>query len=135
LSDPLIPVDFHKILQAGAYTVFMLGAKEKNFSIYTSPKVGEMIQSLLSDKPMPRPYTHELINSIFTGLDIEPLQMVIHDVEDTIYFARLFLEQKIGDKRQILEIDSRPSDCLILALMSNVPIFCRQEAYDKIVSI
>jgi uncharacterized protein len=135
LSDELLPVSFHKIMQSGTYTVFMLGVEEKRFSIYTAPKVGEMIQSLLSDKPLPRPYTHELMNNIFHGLDIALLQMVIHDVEDTIYYARLFLEQKIGDKRHILELDSRPSDCLVLSLMNNIPIFCRREAYEKIIPL
>jgi len=122
-------------MQAGSYTVFLLSVEDKYFSIYTAPKVGEMIQSLLSDKPLPRPYTHELMNNVFQGLDIKPLQMVIQDVEDTVYFARLFLEQKVGDERKILELDSRPSDCLVLSLMNNIPILCRREAYEKIIPV
>lgn len=135
MSSPLLPVEFHKIMQSGTYTVFILSAEAKRFSIYTAPKVGEMIQSLLSEKPMPRPYTHELMNSILEGLDIKPIQVVIQDVQETVYYARLFLEQTIGDERKIVEIDARPSDCLVLALMNNIPILCHKEAYEKIIPV
>ena len=75
------------------------------------------------------------MNSIFRGLDIKPLQIVISDIEDTVYFARLYLEQTIGDQQTILEIDARPSDCITLALMENIPVFCRKEILEKAVAI
>ncbi|MFI5334932.1 MAG: bifunctional nuclease family protein, partial [Chlamydiales bacterium] len=59
----------------------------------------------------------------------------ISDVEDTIYFARLFLEQMVGEERHIVEIDARPSDCIILALMYNAPIYCKSELFDKVVPV
>ena len=131
----LIPVSFHRIMQSRSYTVIILGTEAKKFAIYTEPHVGNIIQVHLTKTPLPRPYTLDLMNSIFNGLNIKILQIVINNIEDTIYFARLFLEQKIDDKMAILEIDARPSDCITLALMHNVPVFCKAEVFEKAVAV
>lgn len=122
-------------MQSRAYTVVILGTEAKKFAIYTDPQVGHQIQIHLTEKHPPRPYTHDLINGVLGGFGIKILQIVINDIEDTIYFARLFLEQQIGDKKQIIEIDARPSDCITLALMNNVPVFCRAEILEKAVPV
>jgi bifunctional DNase/RNase len=131
----LIPVQFNKILQSQNYTVFILEAGEKRFAIYTSPHIGQNLQVHLADQAKPRPYTYDLMNSIFKGLDINLLQVVITDVQDTLYFARLYVEQETDGLRNILEIDARPSDCLTLALENDIPIFCTKEVFDKTISI
>jgi bifunctional DNase/RNase len=127
----LIPITFRKLLQSNAYTAIILGTPQKQFAIYTEPSVGKTLQSYLIQEPKQRPYTFDLVNAIFKGLNVKPLQVVIHDMEDTVYFARLFLEQQIGEEKQILEIDARPSDCIALALVNNIPLFCRRTVYDK----
>jgi len=131
----IVPISFKKIMQSKAYTVIILGTEEKQFAIYTDPLVGRNLQILLTGEPHPRPYTHDLIDLIFKGLDIRIKQVVINNIEDTIYFSRLFLEQDMGEQKQILEIDARPSDCLTLALMHNVPLFCRKEVLEQAVPI
>ena len=131
----LIPVAFDKILQSRAYTVIILGSETKKFAIYTDPLVGRNMQIYLTEEHKPRPFTHDLIRSILEGLNIKVLQIVINNIEDTIYFARLFLEQEIGDQRHILEIDARPSDCITLALMFNTPVFCKREVLEKAVAV
>lgn len=135
MESELIPISFNKILQSRAYTQIILGTQEKRFAIYTDPEVGRNIQIYLTEEHKPRPYTHDLINAILNGLNIRPLQIVINDVEETIFFARLFLEQTINDTRHILEIDARPSDCITLALMNNIPVFCRKEILDKAIPV
>ena len=128
-------IQFNKIMQSPSYTVFILGTDAKQFAIYTSPHVGEQIQMHLTSQIKPRPHTHDLINVIFKGFDVKLLHVVINDVRDTIYYARLFLEQQVGDKRQIMEIDARPSDCLSLALENDIPIFCTKEVFDKVIEV
>ena len=71
----------------------------------------------------------------FKGLDIKPLQIVITDIEDTIYFARIYLEQQTGETTTVLEIDGRPSDCITLALLNNIPVFCRRDIFEKAVPV
>ncbi|MCB1109495.1 MAG: bifunctional nuclease family protein [Chlamydiia bacterium] len=131
----LIPIQFNKIMQSQNYTVFILGTEEKQFAIYTSPHVGQNLQMHLADQIKPRPYTYDLINSLFNGFDINLLQVVITDVQDTLYFARLFVEQEVDNKQKILEIDARPSDCLTLALENNIPIYCTREVFEKTIPI
>lgn len=131
----LIPLSFHKILQSRAYTVMILGTNEKKFAIYAEPQVGHYLQLQIAHAHPTRPNTFDFIEETFQGLGVKILQIVINDVQDTTYFARLFLEQPVGDKKQILEIDARPSDCVILALTHQVPIFCTREVLSKTVAV
>lgn len=135
METELVPITFNKIMQSRSYTVIILGTDQKRFAIYTDPSVGRNIQVYLTEEHKPRPYTHDLINAVFRGFDIKPLQIVINNIEDTVYFARLYLEQQIGEQKTILEIDARPSDCITLALLNPIPVFCRKEILEKAVPV
>jgi bifunctional DNase/RNase len=135
MFSELIQLSFDKIMQTKSYTVVVLSAQEKSFAIYTDPSIGKTLQLFLTEVESPRPLTHELIDRIFEGLDVRVKQVVINDVQDTIYYARLFLEQDIGDLRHIIEVDARPSDCLTLALMNNAPVYCTREVLDKVLPV
>jgi uncharacterized protein len=135
MPNELIQLTFDKIMQTRTYTVVVLGAYEKRFAIYTEPSVGKVIQMYLTGTEKPRPLTYDLIDSIFKGFDIRVKQVVINDVEDTIYYARLYLELEKDDLRHILEIDARTSDCIMLALMNNVPVYCTREVLNKTIHV
>lgn len=132
MSSDLIPITLEKILQSKLYTLFILQGPGKRFGIYAEPKVGEIIQSLLDEKKNHRPHTHELIDQIFKGLDITGLQGVIYDVQEGIFFSQLYIQQKKEEKNVILELDSRPSDCLTIALLHNLPLYCKKGAFEKV---
>lgn len=131
----LIQLSFDKIMQTRAYTVIVLNGQGKNFAIYTHSDIGKVLQLFLTEAETPRPLTHEFMNKIFEGMDVRVKQVIINDVQDTIYYARLFLEQDMGEIRHIIEIDGRPSDCLILALMNNAPIYCTREVLEKTIAV
>ncbi len=135
MTSELIPITFNKIMQSRSYTVIILGTDQKRFAIYTDPSVGRNIQTYLTEEHKPRPYTHDLINALFRGFEIKPLQIVINDIEDTIYFARIYLEQQNAEQKTVVEIDARPSDCITLALLNNIPVFCRKEILEKAVPV
>ncbi len=135
MRSELIQLTFDKVMQTRAYTMIVLNGLGKNFAIYTETNVGKILQLFLTDTESPRPLTHDLINTIFEGLDVQVKQVVINDVQETIYFARLFLEQQIGNTRHIIEIDARPSDCLTLALMNNAPVYCTREVLEKAIPL
>jgi bifunctional DNase/RNase len=135
MFSELVQLSFDKIMQTRAYTVIVLSGQGKSFAIYTEPSIGKTLQLFLTEVESPRPLTHELIDKIFEGFDIRVKQVVINDVQDTIYYARLFLEQDREDLRHIVEIDARPSDCLTLALMQNAPVYCTQEVLNKTIPI
>lgn len=135
MLSELIQLSFDKIMQTRAYTVVVLGARDKRFAIYTEPTIGRTLQMYLTGVEKQRPLTHDLIDMIFKGLEVRIRQVVINDLQDTTYFARLFLEQDLGDVKHIIEIDARPSDCITLALMNNVPVYCTRDVLEKTVPV
>lgn len=135
MLNELVQLSFDKIMQTRAYTVVVLGARGKRFAIYTEPGIGKILQMYLTGTETPRPLTHDLLNSIFKGLNVRIRQVIINDVQDTTYFARIFLEHEVDGILNIIEIDARPSDCITLALMNNVPVYCTHEVLDKTIHI
>lgn len=136
MLSELIQLSFDKIMQTRAYTVVVLGTKDKRFAIYTDPNVGKVLQMYLTDAEKHRPLTHDLINSFLQGLDVRVLQVVITDIQDTTFYARIFLEQEESEGlRHILEIDGRPSDCLTMALLNNAPVYCTRELLEKTIPL
>jgi bifunctional DNase/RNase len=131
----LVQLSFDKIMQTRSYTVVILSGLDKRFAIYTDPNIGRVLQLFLTGSEKPRPLTHDLLHSILTSMKIRIKQVVINDIQDTIYFARLFLEQTHDGIRHIIEIDARPSDCITLALMGNAPVFCTKEVLEKAVAV
>lgn len=131
----LIPVKFEKVLQSKAYTCVVLSTAEKKFAIYTDPVSGKAMQHYLTEAETTRPFTHDLMHRIFMGFGISVRQVVINDLQDTLYFARIFLEQKTEDLLHIVEIDARPSDCITLALMHKIPVYCTKEVLAKTVAM
>jgi len=135
MVSELVQLAFDKIMQTRTYTVIVLKSHDKKFAIYVDPAIGKSLQTYLTDTDKPRPMTHDLFSSVFKGLDIRVKQIVINDIQDTVYYARLFLEQERGDLRHIVEIDARPSDCIILALMHNAPVYCSREVIEKAIPV
>lgn len=131
--DELVQISFHKIMQSATYTVFVLGTEEKQFAIYTEPHIGQNLQMRLTNTPRLRPYTHDLISSLFSTLDIRVVQVVLNHIDEAVYFSRLFIEQSIGKNKHIVEIDCRPSDALTLALEVGAPLFCTKEVLENAV--
>lgn len=129
----LIQLNFDKIMQTRTYTVVILASKDTRFAIYTDPSIGRTLQFFLTGTEKIRPLTHDLMAMILKGFEIRIKQVVIVDLQDTIYYARLFLEKECESYRHIVEIDARPSDCITLALMGNAPVYCTKEVLEKTV--
>lgn len=132
MAVELVQIALAKIMQSPSYTLFILGNEEKKFAIYTEPHVGQNIQMNLTDSPKPRPFTHDLISSLFDTLSIRLIQIAIWERHEAVFKARLFLSQELPDStRHIIEIDTRPSDALTLALSHNAPLYCRKDILDN----
>lgn len=67
----------------------------------------------------PRPLTHDLLAHVVSNLGATLTRVVISDLVDEVYYARLVLEHQ----GEIIEIDSRPSDAIALAVRARAPIF------------
>ena len=68
-------------------------------------------------------FYHDLINRMFQGFGINVERVVITDLKNSTYFARIILQQQNELARKIVELDARPSDCLALAAAQKKPIF------------
>lgn len=135
MMTELVQLSFDRIVQTRTYTMIVLGAEKKRFAIYADPNTGKLLQTYLMGTERPRPLTHDLIDMIFKGLDVRVKQVVINDFKETIYYARLFLEQYVGGIRHIMELDARPSDCIVLALMFNVPLYCTRDVLERTIPV
>ena len=98
----------------------------RKFPIIIGPFEVSAIHRTVNDEPPPRPMTHELIGSIMETMDISIEKVIVNDLHDMTFYARLFLKQ--GE--ETYEIDSRPSDAIALALQKEAPIFVEEKVID-----
>ena len=70
-----------------------------------------------------RPMTHDLILNIIRGLGAEATKIVVTELKDNTFFATIHITTKKGE----VEIDSRPSDAIALALRVDTPIYVVEE--------
>lgn len=75
---------------------------------------------LMGHEP-PRPQTHELLATIIEQLGYKLERVVINDLRNHTFYARLHLSKGNGD--DVIDIDSRPSDAIALGIATEVPIF------------
>ncbi|MCB1033759.1 MAG: bifunctional nuclease family protein [Acidobacteria bacterium] len=75
----------------------------------------------------PRPMTHDLLFSMVQKLGGTLKRIVITDLEDSTFFALIHVDLNGGS----LEIDSRPSDALALALRAKIPFFVTRTVLEK----
>ena len=78
--------------------------------------------------PSPRPLTHDLITSVIDSLGGELQDIFISDLRDHTYFAKL----RIRMNGEIVEVDSRPSDAIALAVTARVPIYVAEDVLGEV---
>ena len=90
---------------------------DRYLTIYIGAAEADAIAIRLQDVSVARPMTHDLLTNVMSELGARVTRVVVSEVKNDTYFARLFLT--IND--QELEIDSRPSDAIALAVRAEVP--------------
>jgi uncharacterized protein len=76
----------------------------------------------------PRPLTHDLMLNLLGDLRASLRRIVITDLRDDVYYARLELDVR---GQSSLTVDSRPSDAIALALRARAPILVEDQVFDK----
>ncbi|MFI5335496.1 MAG: bifunctional nuclease family protein, partial [Opitutales bacterium] len=79
-----------------------------------------------------RPLTHDLIGHVFLGFGVSLERVIINDVNEGTYFARVILTMQNELGRKILELDARPSDSIVLALQQKRPIYVARRVFDAV---
>jgi bifunctional DNase/RNase len=113
----------------GHNPVVLLADKEgkKALPIWIGLLEGNAIDKELKNITSPRPMTHDLLHSILTQVHVKVKEVKIIDLKDHTYFATLFLKLNKG----VIEVDARPSDAIVLALKSKIPILVSTKILDE----
>ena len=109
-----------------------LGDNKKAYVIYVDHSVGNAISMALNGVKKERPLTHDLMSSLLVGLDAKLTRIIINDVQESTFFARIFVEMKNEVATKIIELDARPSDSIVLSLQNNVPIYTAESVYNSV---
>ena len=94
--------------------------------IVIGPFEAHAIVSALNDDAPPRPMTHDLTRNILTRLGVSIDRVVIDDLWQGTFYAKIYLLH--GDEE--IEIDSRPSDAIALALRFRAPIYMAESVLE-----
>ncbi|MBI3851127.1 MAG: bifunctional nuclease family protein [Verrucomicrobia bacterium] len=132
MKNDVLPVQIRGILPANSGCAIFVGNDEKVFVIHVEQNMGAIIGMFLRDQPKERPLTHDLIANIFKGFNITVERVIITELKNATYYARLILQQQNELARKIVEIDARPSDCLAIAAAQKRPIFVATPLFEQV---
>ena len=95
--------------------------------IFIGPFEVEAIRFKLMDVEVQRPMTHDLLGSVIGDLGATIESIVVSDLKNDTFFAKIV----INYNGNVVEVDSRPSDAIALAVRANAPIFASDDVIEK----
>ncbi len=100
---------------------------DRYLPIWIGPCEADAITIELQEMPPQRPLTHDLLKSVIRELGGKVVHILISDLRNDVYYARIVVD--VAGKQ--MEIDSRPSDAIALAVRAKAPIFVAETVMDK----
>jgi len=114
--------------QSGAYALILSEENgERRIPIIIGGFEAQAIVIKLENLEPPRPLTHDLFKKFADEFNIAVVEVMIHKLEEGVFFSQLICSN--GEKE--IEIDSRTSDAVAIALRFGCPIFITEEILDK----
>jgi len=109
--------------------VVILKEKEADryLPIWIGPSEADAIAVKLQDVTVPRPLTHDLLRSVIDTLGATINSIIVSELKNDTFSAKIILNVDGGQ----MEVDSRPSDALALAVRAGVPIFAEETVLDR----
>lgn len=99
---------------------------ERFLAIWIDPYMAEQITFALQEVEVARPMTHDLMRELMRSMDAQVLRVEVTSLKGDVFFANIVVEVN----NQTIDIDSRPSDALALAVRAHVPILVSNEVMD-----
>ncbi len=130
MKNDVIEVTIKAVMPTSNGCAIFLGNEDKTFVIYVDPGIGTAISMTMNGTKKERPLTHDLIGNIFLGLGVKLQRVIINDVRDGTFFARMILAMKNEIESKIVEIDARPSDSIVLALQQEKSIYVARTVFE-----
>lgn len=144
MSEDMLQFNVKRIagpIEENSAAVF-LSNEQKTFVIFVGLFEAAAIIKEINKQTTIRPLTHDIINNILVGFDIEVKEIIISRIVHNTFCATIVLEQKIMDsegkwtgKTRCVHLDARASDSIVVALKSNKPILVTKEVYEKVVDV
>ena len=75
----------------------------------------------------PRPMTHDLVTEILSQLDAQVVRITVTELRENTFFAEITVQQDGSE----IQIDSRPSDAIALAIRADAPIFAADDVIEE----
>lgn len=101
--------------------------KSRVIPICIGPHEALSLGTVLENTRFTRPTTHDLMLDALTNLDARIDHVFIYDMQEGTFFARLYLHQH----DRLIELDSRPSDAIALALRQDAPVYIDETVLEK----
>jgi len=95
---------------------------ERYLPIWIGPAEADAIAVKLQGVTVPRPLTHDLLQSVIDSLGGKVDSIIVCDLKNDTFYAKIILNVDGG----VVEVDSRPSDALALAVRVGVPIYAEE---------
>lgn len=129
----MIQMELSKIMisETNDHQIIILKEKEgqRSFPIVIGLHEAWAIDRAVKEIPTPRPLTHDLLYSVITGLNAGLMRIIINDLKNNTFYAKLVLQRN----NEFVEIDSRPSDAIALAMQKkSTPIFVEEKVLDEV---
>jgi len=100
---------------------------ERYLPIWIGPFEAEAITLELQQVELARPLTHDLLKAVITEMGAKVSHVMVNDLHDDTFYAHIVLD----NNGQPLEIDSRPSDSIALAVRAKAPIFVAESVMER----
>jgi bifunctional DNase/RNase len=101
---------------------------DRFLAIWIDPYMAEQITFALQEVEVARPMSHDLLKQVLNNLNARLLRVEVVDLKNEVFYGNLVLET---DNGHTINIDSRPSDALALAVRSNVPILVSRKVMEE----
>lgn len=130
----MVPLDVLGVMSDGQrHPVVILRHEDRFLPIVVGSPEADAIHGALVKRDLGRPMTHDLVCNLLVGLGGTLESVVIYKLERETFYAHLNIEQHDASsgERQVLRVDSRPSDGVAIAVRLGAPIFAAQEVMDQ----
>lgn len=79
---------------------------------------------------VPRPMTHDLMGSLLRHLEVTVVEVVVYELRDNTYYSRVQIKRV--DQEKTIDVDSRPSDAIALALRTRSPVRVARKLFTNV---
>ena len=132
MNNDSVVVSVKGVMPTSNGCAIFLGNDDKTFVIYVDPAIGNAINMTINHVKKERPLTHDLIGLILKGLETKIERVLINDVDEGTFFARIILQMENELGKKIIELDARPSDSIVLALQMKQEIHVSRKVLENV---